>query len=224
MATVSVQRHMLIFNGHVLRIRWMRIVLHDLPLLFCLTYTMIFYFFAIILYPCDGSQWDYTNNLCGFADCYLLFNQVLGTYDWSVNNGLPMVFNALANILLIVRVVKQKRRQQRPISWIQQRRMTVQLFCISSLYLIAWSPCLIVGLVQILGYPTFLAEIQTDYFLDLIYVVCLFLPWVCLGLLPGLLVWIKTLAHCGEARNAVGIIPQTHLLTKIPTIGPKTNI
>ena len=35
MATISVQRHMLIFNEHLLRIRWKRILLHNLPLLFC---------------------------------------------------------------------------------------------------------------------------------------------------------------------------------------------
>jgi hypothetical protein len=224
MATISIQRHMLIFNGHVLRIRWKRIVFHHLPIIFCLTYPMIFYIFAIILYPCDGTQWDYTSNLCGFADCYLLFNPVLGTFDWSANNGLPMLIDVLSNILLIARVVKQKRRQQRPVSWRQQRRMTTQLFCLSSLYIIAWGPCLIVGLVQILGFPTFLAEIQTDYFLTLIYVVCLFLPWVCLGLLPELLAWIKRLCHCGQARNAVGTIPQTQLLTKIPNTEPKGNI
>jgi hypothetical protein len=213
MATISVQRHMLVFNGHVLRIRWMRIVLHHLPLLFCLTYPMIFYLFAILLYPCDGTQWDYTSNLCGFADCYLLFDKVFGTLDWSINNGLPMVINAIANVMLIVRVIRQKRQQQRPFSWKQQRRMTVQLLCISSLYLVAWSPCLIVGVVQILGFPTFLAEIQTDYFLDLIYVVCLFLPWVCIGLFPELLAWIKKLCRCGRVGNAVGPIPQTHLAT-----------
>jgi hypothetical protein len=72
--------------------------------------------------------------------------------------------------------------------------------------------------------PTFLAEIQTDYFFDLIYLVCLFLPWVCLGLLPELLVWIKTLCPCGQARNLVGIIPQTQLLPRIPTIEPQINI
>ena len=214
-ATISVQRHMLVFNGPVLRIQRMRIILHHLPLIFCLIYPIVFYFFVIILYPCDGTQWDFTNNLCGFADCYLLFNKILGTFDWSVNNGLPMVINALANIMLIARVINQKRRQNRPVTWKQQRRMTVQLFCISSLYLIAWSPSLIVGLVQILGFPTFLAQIQTDYFLDLIYIVCLFLPWVCLGLLPELLAWIKTLLHCGQPRNVVGITHHTQVVRRM---------
>ena len=218
MATISVQRHMLVFHSHALRVRWKRVSLHHLPLLVCLVYPTVFYLIAIIFYPCDGSQWDYTSNLCGFADCYLLSNKVLGTFDWSMNNGLPMIINALANVLLIVRVIRQKYRQQRSISWRQQRRMTVQLLCISSLYLIAWSPCLTVGLVQILGFPTFMAQIQTDYFLDLIYVVCLFLPWVCLGLLPELLTWIKALLHCEQARNVIGPATNTQLVTRQPHV------
>ena len=211
MATISIQRHMLIFNAHVLRIRWMRIAFHHLPLLFCVIYPLVFYFFAVILYPCDGTQYDYSHNICGLAPCYLLFNKILGTFDWSVNNGLPMVANALANLLLIVRVIRQKLHQNQPVSWRKQRRMTIQLFCLSSLYLLAWSPSLIVGLVQILGFPTFLAQIQIDYLLDLIYIVSFFLPWVCLGLIPELLAWIKVLGHLGKPRNRVtNITHMTH--------------
>ncbi|CAF0728748.1 unnamed protein product [Adineta steineri] len=212
MATISIQRHMLVFNGHILRIRWKRILFHHLPLVFCLIYPITFYVFVIILYPCQDAPWDYESNLCGAADCYLVFNKFLGIFDWGFNNGLPMVINALANIMLIVRVVQQKRRQQRPVTWKQQRRMTVQLFCISSLYLVIWSPSLIVGLVQILGFPTFLAEVQTEYFVFILDTICLFLPWICIGLLPELLVWIKTLCHCQQRHNAVGsVITRTQL-------------
>ena len=195
-ATISVQRHMLVFNSHAMRVRWMRWLLYLVPLIISLTYPGIFYLFSIIFYPCDGQQYDYTANVCGFTPCYLLFNKVLGTFDWSVNNGVPMLINALANVLLVVRVIRHKRQQNRNVSWKQQRRMTIQLFWISSLYLIAWSPCLVVGLIQILGYPTFMASIQTNYFLDLIYVVCLFLPWVILGLLPELSTWLKSMICC----------------------------
>jgi hypothetical protein len=80
-ATMPIQRHMLIFNGHILRIRWKRIVFYNLPLLFCLIYPITFYTCAIIFYPYDGSPWDYGNNLCGFTGCYLMYDKVLGTYD-----------------------------------------------------------------------------------------------------------------------------------------------
>ena len=214
MATISVQRHMLVFNGHVMRIQWMRLLLYHTPLILSIIYPVVFYLFAVIFYPCDGSQYDYTANVCGFSPCYLLFDKVLGTFDWSVNNGIPMLVNTVANVLLVVRVIRQKRQQNRALSWKQQRRMTVQLFWLSSLYLIAWSPCLIVGLVQILGFPTFLAQIQTNYFLDLIYVVCLFLPWVSLGLLPELVVWLRIIFHCRPARNAVASSTQQSIINR----------
>ena len=183
-ATISVQRHMLIFSGHILRIRWKRIVFHHLPLLFCLIYPAVFYLFAILLYPCDGTQYDYSNNICGLATCYLVFDKVLGTLDWSVNNGLPMVIDVSANILLIARVIRQKVRRNQPLSWRKQRRMTVQLFCLSTLYI--------------------------DHFLDLIYLVNLFLPWLCLALIPELLPWIKVVCHCRQPRNRVAASTLTH--------------
>ena len=210
MATISVQRHMLVFHSHLLRIRRMRILLHHSPLIFFLIYPTAFYIYAIFIYPCDGTQWDYTSTVCGFANCHLVLNKVLGTFDWIVNNGLPILINALANALLIVRVIRQKRQQQRPVTWKQQRRMTVQLFCISSLYIVGWAPSLIVGLIQILVNPTFLAEVQTVYFIELINIICLLLPWVCIGLVPELLRWIKTICHIAPQRNTVGVI--THSL------------
>jgi hypothetical protein len=55
---------------------------HELPLLFCLTYPAIVYLVAILLYPCDGTQDDYSNNICGLVTCYLVYDKVLGTLDW----------------------------------------------------------------------------------------------------------------------------------------------
>ena len=214
MATISVQRHMLVFHSHVLRIRWMRVVFHHLPLIFFLIYPAIFYIFAILIYPCDGTQWDYTNSVCGFANCYLVYNKVLGAFDWAFNNGFPVLIIVFANALLVMRVIKQKRQQQRRLRWKQQRRMTVQLFYIASLYMISWIPSLIVALVQILVDPTFLVEVQANYFIEFINVVCFLLPWMCIGLIPELLRWIKTKCHIGRARNAVGTI--AHPIQLVP--------
>jgi hypothetical protein len=86
LATISLQRHIIIFNPHLLWIRWMRYVLHHLPLFLCIAYPTIFYVFAIILYPCDGTQGDYTNNLCSYANCYLLYDAKLGTFDLMFDN------------------------------------------------------------------------------------------------------------------------------------------
>ncbi|CAF1066031.1 unnamed protein product [Adineta steineri] len=195
MTTISIQRHMLIFYAQILQIRFKRIVFYYLPFLFCLIYPIVFYLSIIVLYPCDGTQWDFTSKVCGYANCYLIYSKVLSTYDLAVNNGLPVVIILLANATLIIRVVRQKRRRQRVITWKKQRRMTLQLFSISTLYLIAWLPCLFIGLVQQLSSPSFLADFQFNYALDLVYVIYLLLPWLCLGLLPEFRQWIWKKIH-----------------------------
>jgi len=204
MAAISVQRHIVIFQGHLLRIRSNRFLLHYFPLVFCLIYPIIFYMIVIVLYPCDGTQWDFSSNLCGYANCYFVYNKILATFDLGVNHGLSIVVIILANIALVVRVVKQKRRRQQQISRRQQRRLTLQLLSISSLYLIAWLPNLVIGIGQQLISRSFLAQVELDYALDLIYLVCLFLPWICLQLLPEFTKWIRKKLHCKDiARNAV---------------------
>ncbi|CAF1475463.1 unnamed protein product [Adineta ricciae] len=208
-ATMSIQRHILIFSSHVLRIRWKHIVFYDLPILFCLVYPITFYACIIFFYPCDGRiPYDYTNNLCGFTDCYLMYDRFWGTYDWLVNNGSPMCIDSLANFFLIMRVVQQKHRRQQNVSWRQQRHMIRQLFCVSTLYIIGWGPCLVVGVYQIFVDPNFLSAVQSGYLLDLIYGICLFLPWMYLGVLPDFKKWILVLCRCGQRPNTVGTTVQ----------------
>ena len=215
MATISVQQHILVFNGHILRIRWKRFLFHYLPLIFFVIYPIIFYSLIILLYPCDGTQWDYTSTICGFTNCYLLYDKVLGTSDWMLNVAFPIVIIVLANVFLIVRVVRQKCRQQRRFRWKRQWRMTVQLLYISSIYIIGSGPSLVVGIAQIFGYPTFLAEIQTTYFAELASLICLLLPWICLGLVPELGRWITTKFRIAPAHNIVAPIEHApHLMTQ----------
>ncbi|CAF3420822.1 unnamed protein product [Rotaria sp. Silwood1] len=189
MATISIQRHMLIFHGQLLRMPMRRILLNHVPLILCLIYPSIFYLFSIILYPCDTTQWDFNEKLCGLANCYLLFNPILSTFDWVFNNGVPIIVTVFANLALAIRIILQKRRFHRSFTWHHQKRMATQLFLVSTLYIIAWIPCVIVALVHLLGYRDFLADIQNDYLLDLNYLVCFFLPYVCLSQHPKLAQW-----------------------------------
>ena len=73
----------------------------------------------------------------------LYYNKTLATFDWTAQNGMPTVIIILANISLLLRVIKQKRRHQQRINWRKQRRITLHLLSISSLFLIAWLPSLI---------------------------------------------------------------------------------
>jgi hypothetical protein len=204
MATISIQRHILIFQGNTFNVRLYRYLFHHIPLLLCIIYPIILYLIIVVFYPCDGTQWDFSSNVCGLANCYLVYNKVLATFDWAADNGSPMVIIILANLALVVRVIRQKLRRQGVISWRKQRRMTLQLLSISFLYFVAWFPNLLIGLVQQLLLPTFIIEIQFDYIFDLTYLICLFVPWVCLGLFPEFTKWIWThLFHRNRGRNMV---------------------
>jgi len=191
MVVISIQRHILVFHGHTCNNCRKRFLFYYIPLSLCLIYPIILYLIVIVFYPCDGQQWNYQSNLCGYANCYLVYNKILAGFDWGVNNGLPIVIILLCNITIVLCVKKRRHLRQSNLSRRQQRRMILQLFYVSCLYLIAWLPSLIIGLGQQTISSDFLADFQTDYALDLIYMICLFLSWICLGLLPECTKWLK---------------------------------
>jgi hypothetical protein len=205
---ISIQRHILIFHEPILRICLKRYIFYYFPLFICIIYPLILYTIIILFYPCDGTQWDYTSSVCGFANCYLVFNKVLGTYDWTANNGMPTVIIIIANITLVMRVIKQKRRHHQRVNWRKHRRLTLQLLSISSLFLIAWLPSLIIGLAQQLFNPNFAVEIQADYTVELIYLMCLFLPWVSIKQITGFTQWFST-KLCRQENRQRNIVRPT---------------
>lgn len=207
-AMISIHRHVLIFHDQLLQNRLQRYLIYYLPLLFCVIYPLIVYTILIFIYPCDGTQWDYTSNVCGFANCYLIYNRTLALYDWIGHNGLPTVIIIVANVLLIIRVIKKKHQHQQPMNWRKQRRMTVQLLSISLLFLIAWLPSLIIGIGQQFINSSFAIDFQLNYALDCIYLMCLFLPWICIKQITGFTHWIFfRFIHSPNDRQANTIRP-----------------
>ncbi len=201
MATISIQRHIFVFQANLFNVRLYRYLFHHIPLLFCIIYPIILYLIIVVFYPCDGTQWNFNESVCGLANCYLLYDTVLATYDWVVDNGFPIVVIAFANVALIIRVIRQKIRRQGVASWRKQRRMTLQLLSISSLYIIAWFPSIFVAIVQNFFLPTFLADVQLEYIFYLTYLVCLLAPWVCLGLFPEFINWFYNALHRPNIRH-----------------------
>ncbi|CAF1464636.1 unnamed protein product [Adineta ricciae] len=192
MATISIQRHILIFHSNLFNNRLNRYIFHHLPLLICIIYPIILYLIIIVFdFSCDGTQWDYSSNVCGLANCYLVYDKVLGSFDWAFNNGLPVLVIIFANIGLIIRVLRQKRRGQGIISWKKQRKLTLQLLSISSIYFLGWFPNIFIGIIQQLFIPGFISNIQFDYIFDLLYLIYLLMPWICLGLFPEFIKWIR---------------------------------
>jgi len=203
LGTIGIQRHLFAFHSKLLRTLSMRIWLHYLPLAFCVVYPSIFYIFAIVTYPCDSNPWDYTKKLCGYGNCYLVYDKFLGTFDLFVNNSLPVIIDIIANILLICRVYVHKNRVGQSVRRRQQRRMMIQLACLSSLYLVCWTPFLVVIFVNVLVDPSFMNEIQIDYFSDMLYMVHLLLPCMCLIFFPELRRWIAYWYPHRQNRNTI---------------------
>ncbi|CAF0808780.1 unnamed protein product [Adineta ricciae] len=204
-AVMSIQRHTLIFHPTILRALTKRCVYYYFPLLLSTVYPLTFYLATVVFYPCDPSQWNFTLNMCGDSTCYLSDNPILATFDWIVNTGLPIFTIILANLALMIRVVKQKARRQQALPWAKQRRMTIQLLSIASLYLATWIPSITTGLMQQINASEYIYEFQEDYISDLTYFICLLLPAMSLGLLPDFTKWIwKHFRRLQRPTNVVG--------------------
>jgi hypothetical protein len=94
--------------------------------------------------------------------------------------------------------------------------MVLQLFCLSSVYILAWLPSITLFVVQII-YPGALAELQSDYLFDLVSLAELVVPWICIGFLPDLIKWIKQLFRCRQARNLVGTTQSRNIVGTVQT-------
>lgn len=149
----------------------------------CLSYTPFFYLRFIFFPTTCTNTWDYTIIYCGGA-CYSYFDPVLGTFDWLFNYGLPSLLIIFVNFLLFGRVVWHKIKQGRAIQWRRQKRMIIQLTFVSILYLIFMLPQVAVGSIQTLWSPTFLSDIQANYFYYIVYFINQFLPFIIVSSLP----------------------------------------
>jgi hypothetical protein len=157
------ERHLFVFHSQMMKKKWCLILFHYIPLIICLLYTPLFYLRFIFFPPNCTNVWDYTVVYCG-APCYLDDDPVLGAFDWLFHCGTPTLIIVIANLLLFCRVVCQEIKHKRPLEWNRQKRLIIQLVFISALFLILASPSVIIGCIQILWIPTFLINIQNNYF------------------------------------------------------------
>ncbi|CAF4173385.1 unnamed protein product [Adineta steineri] len=197
----TIERHILIFTRSIYQIRWKFIVFHYLPLSIATLYTPIFYGYVIFIYNCTNN-WDYYELLCT-SPCFYQ-NKILGSIDWLMNIIIPAFSIVLVNLILIIRVTCRSVSVRITIQRKKKnRKMTVQLLVVSSLFLIFWLPIAITGLIQQYFSPTFLIDIQFNIFFYLIYLIQLFLPFVCLISLPELKKEIRVKLHKWRRRNLI---------------------
>ena len=186
MAWISVERHLFIFHAHTLfRVRWKKWMFHYIPLAFCLMWTPLFYFFLVVISPFCTNVWNFNRVLCGFP-CYYNIGVVLMKFDFTFDILFPVVTITLANVTLVLRVIHQQMYQQRPVEWRRHRKMVLQLWIVSSLYIGLWVPLAITLIVQQAGQRSFMVN-ETETMQFGVYFVPLFLPMICLSTQPELL-------------------------------------
>lgn len=190
-ATASIQRHILIFNSHCLRIRGTRWLLHFLPLLLCILYPASFYIGFIYVYPCE-TVFDEESLMCP-SPCYSN-NFILNNIDWGVNYICPVFLIVLANIVLIFRVIysMQKLRRRHSNNWKRQRKLTLQLLSFSLLYIFGWGPTACISIIQMFFLPNLFDDNPQLYYLNnSSYFVCPLQSFICIFALPELMNFIK---------------------------------
>ncbi|CAF1146618.1 unnamed protein product [Adineta steineri] len=188
MAWASIERHILVFHHQWLNTLKKRIFIHYIPLAAIILYLSIFYTILIFFVPCDHTL-NYAAYTCGGACAYEI--AALSMYDGFVNGDIPCFVTTIFNILLVIRVIKQKQRLHQHVQWRKHRRMIIQLLACAGLFIVFNLPLVCIYVAQAFGVP-YGATGQFEYFVYfLAYFIMLWMPFVCLGSSPEILSKIK---------------------------------
>ena len=204
MVFASIERHWLIFHPQLMANRAGKFCLHYGPLGFCILFPPMFYLGAIFIHRCDTS-YDFSQLLCAYP-CYF-YSLTWSLFDLYVNNLLPIFTIPIACTILYVRVMLQKRTmRQQAFKWSRDRKMILQLWAISSLYLAMWMPLQLLWLINLYWNPTFLLEEQVKYLYLFPYLIHLVCPFIVLftyrhEMIPVRLKNCTAKVHVVEVRN-----------------------
>lgn len=200
MAWASIERHILVFHHRWLNSKRKRMFIHYLPLAGVTLYPCIFYTIFIFFVPCEHTL-DYTQYVCAGACAYSI--EALAMFDGFFHGDLPTLLIVLFNVLLVIRVAKQKRRLHQQVQWRRHRRMILQLLACSALFIIFNLPLVCIYIAQAFGVQ-YGATGQFELFLYFMaYFIILWMPFVCLGSSPEILAKLKRKIRTQPFNNTV---------------------
>ncbi|UJR20153.1 hypothetical protein I4U23_023285 [Adineta vaga] len=188
MGIASIQRYILIFHAQLMNSH----LKHYTPIILPILFLFIWYVVLLFFYSCD-QQYDYTQFLC-FGPCFS-YQNITGTADWILSSFIPVVLTVIFNVLLILRVVYQKYRMQRGRTWRTTRKLALQLFSISFLFLSIYLPYVLIALIRLWFDPSFLMFFGVLYLVYIAYLVPLLMPFICLVSLPEIVLQMKKLYY-----------------------------
>ncbi|CAF1174160.1 unnamed protein product [Rotaria sordida] len=183
MGLTAIERYLLVFHNQFLHQHL--IVLHYIPMIFCIIYPIGLYTYLIFFYPCIN-QFTYTMITCG-GPCYF-FETRISILDQFIDLVFPVTVSSLASLALLSRVLWQKRRMQQGRMWQKNRRLLIQLLYIVILYNLVWLPMIICSSIMLFSPipQPFLIELSINILPYGIYIVILVCPFVSLMSLPEL--------------------------------------
>ncbi|CAF1461152.1 unnamed protein product [Adineta steineri] len=177
---------------------------HYIPIFLCFAWVLIFDFVFIVVPPICVNTWYFDLYMCGAPCFYTTYNGYYAIVEFVVNVVAPLAVITFANVFLIIRVIYQKIIHHQAVNWRRHRKMTFQLWLISSVYLAFWLPSTLSNIIRMTSIPTFFID-EADTMLFIVYFIPLLLPIVCLNTYPELLRKINELIRRRRARNRIGI-------------------
>jgi hypothetical protein len=201
LAWTAIERHILIFNDRWIRTKRGRFFGHYLPLILILSYLFIFNGYVYFFYPCENT-YDYNLPVCNGDPCYTN-DPFVGTWDLIANAILPGLLEPLASIVLIIRVIRQKRELSQGVQWRKHRKMVIQLMAVSILNTSIVGPLNILQLAYLFGLQSDY-EIQVEsYFYFFVYLIPLLIPFIFITLISEVFQTIKLIFRRGQQQITI---------------------
>ena len=206
-AWASIERYILIFHDKWVSTKKKRLFVHYIPLISIVAYCLIYYAFILCIIQCDRPFY-YNKIYCGYTNC-VYQNPAVPLFEFITGGILCSLIIASFSIILVVRIVQQKRRVRLPIRWRNHRRMTIQLLFITSLFYVIYLPPVVLAMARLLGMPAYIGAEYSSFVAQFVsYYITFLFPFACLGSLSNLRTKIKnTIRWCWRRQIRV-IAPQ----------------
>ena len=206
-AWATIAGHILIFHGQLVATRKKCIFLHYLPPIILSIYCLLYYAVVFFGVQCKNSFEDMiipSMFPCSFG------NNILRMYETIAHTILPILIIVTFSVLLLLRILCQKYRVHRQIHWRRHRKMTNQVLCISSIYLVLPFPATLINLLHLCNVPSDVGAEFLSRAMFFTYYTLLLFPIVSISHLPQLKNKLeKILQYC---RQQCAVHPNTLII------------
>ena len=207
MLWATVERHILLFHSHWLNTTRRLRLIHYVPLSTIILYGFTFYA-MVIFFPSCENEFDYTQNWCGYP-CFYRQSHIM-MYDTIVNCLLPAPLIAIINVLLLIRIVKQKQRLDQQTQWRQYRRMIRELLLCSGIFLFFSTPMMTLILSHLCGVSYESTGSVELYFYFQSYFINICMPFACLESSPRTVKRLKQMLRI-HRRTFLGVLVRVRI-------------